>query len=549
MPVPSESDSGVKAGLSQGQGQGGNVVNGAAAGANNSNNGTSATGTAVHVSNSTAGGQQATSPCQAPVESVRATPPQTLVHPGPPPPPASKSSSAQQQMQQPAGGSGGRPPLLPTLGNPQVNNNGTTGITNGAGSPEAEDKPCKMFVGGLSWQTTTDVLTDFFEENFGEVLECNIMKDPVSKRSRGFGFITFADPETVDKVLQSHRENPICLDEKIIDPKVAVPPKRANNNNKSYTTPQTRRIFVGGLSSDSCDEDLREYFNSFGKVADVQLMYDRNTNRHRGFGFVSFESEKPAEKVCSIQYHDIKGKKVEVKVAQTKEALAMQGRGRGALPTRAYLPYYTATAAAAAAANYQPFYPPYPFDYIMGGYPHQPLILDGKGDNERNFPQYQPNGYLDQRMNGGYFQGFPPSLLPGPMDHLSYMGQDMNFFSEQFQGALTLSGSYPTSPPLFTPAAAAAASVMPQMIDSANNNGSSLSSSAGSSHSSNSFMLSSSPPHTTALSPPSNGEANLVGVGVGGGSGCAATNGFNSQVPNYSSGLSALSISHPTSYH
>lgn len=29
-----------------------------------------------------------------------------------------------------------------------------------------------------------------------------------------------------------------------------------------------------------------------------------------GFGFVSFESEEPAEKVCSIQYHDIKGKKV-----------------------------------------------------------------------------------------------------------------------------------------------------------------------------------------------------------------------------------------------
>ncbi len=43
---------------------------------------------------------------------------------------------------------------------------------------------------------------------------------------------------------------------------------------------------------------------------------------------MTFESEEPAEKVCSIQYHDIKGKKVEVKVAQTKEALAMQGRGR-----------------------------------------------------------------------------------------------------------------------------------------------------------------------------------------------------------------------------
>lgn len=51
---------------------------------------------------------------------------------------------------------------------------------------------------------------------------------------------------------------------------------------------------------------------------------------------MTFESEEPAEKVCSIQYHDIKGKKVEVKVAQTKEAIAMQqGRGR-MMPQRNY---------------------------------------------------------------------------------------------------------------------------------------------------------------------------------------------------------------------
>lgn len=54
-----------------------------------------------------------------------------------------------------------------------------------------------------------------------------------------------------------------------------------------------------------------------------------------GFGFVTFQSEEPAEKVCSIQYHDIKGKKVEVKVAQTKEALAMQ-QGRKIFNQRNY---------------------------------------------------------------------------------------------------------------------------------------------------------------------------------------------------------------------
>jgi RNA-binding protein Musashi len=163
-------------------------------------------------------------------------------------------------------------------------------------------------------------LKEFFEEHFGEVADCNIMKDQVTKKSRGFGFITFANPETVDKVLKAHAQEPIYIDDKQIDPKIAVPPKKVNNR------VHVKRIFVGGLSSETTEEDMRDYFEMFGEVTEVQLMFDRNTNRHRGFGFVSFEDEEPADKVCSIQFHDIRGKKVEVKVAQTKEE--MQSRGR-----------------------------------------------------------------------------------------------------------------------------------------------------------------------------------------------------------------------------
>nr|DBA33332.1 TPA: hypothetical protein GDO54_001031 [Pyxicephalus adspersus] len=77
----------------------------------------------------------------------------------------------------------------------------------------------KMFIGGLSWQTSPDSLRDYFSK-FGEIRECMVMRDPTTKRSRGFGFVTFADPASVDKVLaQPHHE----LDSKTIDPKVAFP--------------------------------------------------------------------------------------------------------------------------------------------------------------------------------------------------------------------------------------------------------------------------------------------------------------------------------------
>ena len=77
----------------------------------------------------------------------------------------------------------------------------------------------KMFVGGLSWQTTEDTMKEYFSQ-YGPVVEALVMRDPATKHSRGFGFVTFAQAESVEKVSQSGLHN---LDGKKIDPKVAFP--------------------------------------------------------------------------------------------------------------------------------------------------------------------------------------------------------------------------------------------------------------------------------------------------------------------------------------
>ncbi|KAM1218468.1 hypothetical protein TB2_045586 [Malus domestica] len=63
----------------------------------------------------------------------------------------------------------------------------------------------------------------------------------------------------------------------------------------SSSPPQNNKLFVGGLSWSVDEKSLKDAFSSFGEVTDVKIVYDRDSGRSRGFGFVNFSKEDEAQ--------------------------------------------------------------------------------------------------------------------------------------------------------------------------------------------------------------------------------------------------------------
>ena len=99
---------------------------------------------------------------------------------------------------------------------------------------------------------------------------------------------------------------------------------------------RTKKIFVGGLPPTLTDEGFRQYFENYGSVTDVVIMYDQNTNRPRGFGFISFDNEDAVDRVLQNTFHDLNGKQVEVKRALPKDANPGMGNREGGGGHNAY---------------------------------------------------------------------------------------------------------------------------------------------------------------------------------------------------------------------
>ena len=91
-----------------------------------------------------------------------------------------------------------------------------------------------------------------------------------------------------------------------------------------------KNIFVGNLSFNTNEDELRQLFEPFGQVDRVSIMTDRDTGRSRGFGFVEMASNEDGDKaITALNGSSVGGRTVNVNEARPKTERTGGGGGGG----------------------------------------------------------------------------------------------------------------------------------------------------------------------------------------------------------------------------
>ncbi|KAM3287862.1 29 kDa ribonucleoprotein B, chloroplastic [Capsicum chacoense] len=206
------------------------------------------------------------------------------------------------------------------------------------GVEEGEEEPSfspdlKLFVGNLPFSVDSAALAEIFQRA-GNVEMVEVIYDKLTGRSRGFGFVTMSTKAEVEAAEQQF--NGYEIDGRALRVNSGPAPDKRENSfgggrggrreNSSFGGPRdgrsfgsSNRVYVGNLSWGVDDLSLRELFSEQGKVVDAKVVYDRDSGRSRGFGFVTYSSATEVNNaIDSLNGVDLDGRSIRVSAAEER---------------------------------------------------------------------------------------------------------------------------------------------------------------------------------------------------------------------------------------
>ncbi|KAJ3687503.1 hypothetical protein LUZ61_016667 [Rhynchospora tenuis] len=198
----------------------------------------------------------------------------------------------------------------------------------GEGDASGEEYPeppeeAKLFVGNLPFDMTSEKLAELFDQA-GVVEIAEIIYNRETDQSRGFGFVTMSTVEEADKAIEMF--NRYEIEGRFLRVNRAAPrgtrmerqPREARESRQLFT------VYVGNLPWSVDEARLEQVFSEYGKVVTARVMYDRESGRSRGFGFVSMETkEEIDDAIAALDGQDLDGRAVRVNIAEERPRRTM----------------------------------------------------------------------------------------------------------------------------------------------------------------------------------------------------------------------------------
>ncbi|XP_012283460.1 poly(U)-binding-splicing factor half pint isoform X3 [Orussus abietinus] len=208
---------------------------------------------------------------------------------------------------------------------------------------------CRVYVGSISFELKEDTIRQAFLP-FGPIKSINMSWDPVTQKHKGFAFVEYEIPEAAQLALE--QMNGVMIggrNIKVVGRPSNMPQAQSVIDEITEESKHYNRIYIASIHQDLTEDDIKSVFEAFGPITYCKLAQGSSPHRHKGYGFIEYETMQSAlEAITSMNLFDLGGQYLRVGRAITPpNALMGPPSGTSMMPTAA------AVAAAAATAKIQ----------------------------------------------------------------------------------------------------------------------------------------------------------------------------------------------------
>ncbi|XP_073149648.1 UBP1-associated protein 2A-like isoform X2 [Henckelia pumila] len=176
-------------------------------------------------------------------------------------------------------------------------------------SAEADPSQRKIFVHGLKWDTTSEILSEEFVK-YGEIENCRVIPDKTTGKSKGYGFVIY---KSIRGALQALKEPQKLIGGRMTSCQLAsvgnfqtqIPSSQEPGMCESEHT--QKKIYVSNVGAELDPKRLTAFFSRYGEIEEGPLGLDKETGKPRGFCLYVYKTVESAKMALAEPHKQFEG--------------------------------------------------------------------------------------------------------------------------------------------------------------------------------------------------------------------------------------------------